>query len=77
MASRLCYSVRLEELKPRGFAVRSCHATLYPVEMPPWLPVEVLVTVARFWRHLRAELIILIQGEASRQRNASSLRDSR
>lgn len=68
--SKLCCPVCWELLAVlRGdenkYSVRGCHATPYAVDLPAWLPANVLQEmIDRFRVHLRDELITLLDQEA-------------
>lgn len=67
VVSKLCCPICWEFLQilrgdTRDFIVRGYHTSLYPVELPSWLPEHVLTDmVKRFERHLRRELDIFLQ----------------
>lgn len=43
-----------------SFAIGGCHSKIFPVQLPPWLPVPVLqAMVARFKGHLQVALVEL------------------
>jgi hypothetical protein len=78
--SKLCCPVCWELLAVlRGdtnkYQVRGRHATVYPVDLPAWLPAGVLEEMIRRFRiYLRDELLILIDQEHnSKKRHAHSL----
>ena len=51
------------------FMVRSRHSTVYPLQLPPWLPLDVCQEmVNRFWNHLLRQLETMVSGH----RDASS-----
>jgi hypothetical protein len=42
--------------------VRNCHYNVYAVDLPAWLPVEILnEMVAQFQKHLRAALVTMMR----------------
>jgi len=49
-----------ERLGTRDYNVYGCHSTLYTVQLPPRLPIDILVEMTKkFKEHLRRELSIL------------------
>lgn len=58
-------------LDERKFMVLGGHSTVYPIELPPWLPLNICrEMVHRFRKHLRSQLKIMLDNTAS----ASDLR---
>ena len=48
--------------EPDLFGVRARHSTLYPVELPHWLPSEVAEEmVQRFRKYLRCQLEVMVK----------------
>jgi hypothetical protein len=65
--SELCCPVCWELLtiltEETPLALRGCHSMIYPVELPKWLPSEVVDEMnERFQNHLRQEIEIMLQG---------------
>jgi hypothetical protein len=49
----------------KEFNVRGCHTTVSPVELPAWLPNEVLHKVlARFRKHLHTKMLEASTGKS-------------
>lgn len=56
--------------KKDQFMVRSRHSTVYPLELPGWLPLDACQEmVNRFQKHLSLQLQTMVLG----QRNASNI----
>jgi hypothetical protein len=77
-ASKLCCpvcSVTLALSSGGEIPFRGSHSTIYPVELPEWLPYEFVEEMTkRFQKHLREEIEIMLDGAttkqpAARQRN--------
>jgi hypothetical protein len=47
---------------------RGSHSTIYPVELPEWLPYEIVeVLKERFQKHLREAVEIMLKGATTKQ----------
>jgi hypothetical protein len=69
--SNLCCPVCWELLALLGretaISFRGSHSTIYPVELPEWLPYEIVEEMKkRFQKHLRKEIEIMLDGAAER-----------
>ena len=65
--SKLCCPVCWELLALLGdekpLSLRGSHSTIYPVELPKWLPPEIVDKMdKRFLNHLREEIEIMLNG---------------
>jgi hypothetical protein len=65
--SKLCCPVCWELLELLGrdqpISLRGRHSTIYPVELPKWLPPEIVDKMnERFQRHLGQEIRIMLKG---------------
>lgn len=77
-ASKLCCPVCWELLEilrkdsenALPLLLRGHHSTIYPVELPKWLPDEIVVEMnERFQKHLRQEIEIMLLGAEQRARS--------
>jgi len=51
---------------PSDFIIRGDHSTLYPVELPPWLPTDTLEKMVHLFKlYLYRELVAMKDPEAS------------
>jgi hypothetical protein len=54
----------------RPLSFPGCHPVVYPVELPAWLPPNIVDDMTgRFLGHLRRELNIMVQGVEQKDRN--------
>lgn len=71
--SKLCCPVCWELLQvlraePFEFKARGYHTSLYPVDLPSWLPEsDIREMNNRFWKHLRREFDTLTQRPVTRK----------
>jgi hypothetical protein len=51
-----------------AISFRGSHSTIYPVELPEWLPYEIVEEMKkRFQKHLREEIEIMLDGATTKQ----------
>ena len=81
--SKLCCPICWELLdvlrgNSEDFEVRGRHTTIYPVELPPWLPTEYMEQmVTRLRKYLTDELIIMMAQDADSEEAEASETHSR
>jgi hypothetical protein len=68
--SKLCCPVCWELFKLLGLeeslSLRGSHSTIYPVELPSWLPSEIVEEMYKlFLNHLRQEIEIMLEGDSA------------